>query len=157
MQHKLHDSTAPGMAQTPRIRPALVEHSYYLFVTPGKQKHITQTEDSSNGTNRPIIRTLQDIHDPTHATVADLHLYIILRKITIFETEADHAISRHHLITTQRVKNTDTKILTQKRTATSQPVILDPALTPRTQQLSAYDNFRPLPKFHQPTKMDSQS
>jgi hypothetical protein len=116
-----------------------------------------QTEDSSNGTNRPIIRTLQDTHDLTHAIEADPHLYIILRKITIFETEADHAKSRHHLITTQHVKNIDAKILTQKRTAINQPVILDPALTPRTQQLSGYGNYRPPPAFHRPTKMDSHS
>ena len=157
MQHKLPDSIALGMAQTPRIRPALVEHSYYLFVTPGNMKHIMQMEDISNGTDRHNIQTLQDILDQPHAIAADLHLYIILRKITIFETVADHAKSRHHLITTQRVKNIDTKILTQKRTATSQPVILDPALTPRTQRSSGYGNYRPLPTFHRPTKMDSQS
>jgi hypothetical protein len=55
------------------------------------------------------------------------------------------------------VKNIDTKILTQKRTATSHPVILDPASTPRTQQLSGYGNYRPPPTFHRPTKMDSRS
>ena len=145
------------MARTLRIQLALAGHSYYLFETSGKQKHILQIEEISNGTDRHNIRTLQDILDPPHTIAADLHLYIILRKITIFETEADHAKSRHHLITTQRVKNIDTKILTQKRTATSQPVILDPALTPRTQQLSGYGNYRPPPTFHRPTKMDGHS
>ena len=145
------------MARTLRIQLVLAGHSYYLFETSGKQKRIMQIEKNSNGTDRHNIRTLQDILDPTHAIVADLHLYINLRKITIFETEADHAKSRHHLITTQRVKNIDTKILTQKRTATSRPVILDPALTPRTQQLSGYGNYRPPPTFHRPIKMDSHS
>ena len=125
------------MAKTLHTTLNPAEHCYCQYENRRTQMLTTEMGGSFNGTKRHNIQTPQDIHVQIPAIAVDLRPQALLRKIIIFVSVAGHAIIPHHLTANHPVVIKSMKNRTQKRIKNRKPVILDPEVTPHTQQWSA--------------------